>query len=338
MAVVSDPLYPVASDTVTVSLSVPTGNVVFLELTSVPDQSALETGTQYDDDGARVDYFIPDAQGAYGVTAYDYRRYSGLGASHPGDPVGDARDELVAVETGTVYVGDSLDLPVTTLLGHSITIRIGVFNGTVRTAEFVNPTTEVARLAALDETALASLAALEGVAVTALDDKLQDGIEDLRSNFERHRVHASHSATDAVNVITRRAPYSNTSAIDTLNEIRDRLVGHMMPGTTGTNFHSSADDTKNLPIAAKAIDEATATVLSADLRWRVYTPHRTQTASPASHTGAGDTVDVLNAITPLAQAIRDTLSAIAAVAPTAPNNEQQGAIDAAHRFGFKRAA
>jgi len=306
--------------------------VVHWYLSSAPTDSALETGFLLDDAGAHVSAFTPDVAGAYSFSGYVYCQLHDHGQQK-----GETRLVFKEEQTATVYVCDLLNLPVVTTLGHGATIQIGVCNATVRSAEFVNPTTEVGRLATLDATALASLSTMVDVAVTAIDDTLQAAVTDLYDNFLKHRTNSTHSASDTVNVITRRTPYSNASAIADLNDFQDKMLAHMMPGTTGVNTHNTADDTKNLPLVAKATDAAEAVVLSSDLRFRVYSRHISQHASPASHTGSGDTSNTLIAAKPLAAAIRDYLDALS-VLTSAPAGEQQGALDAALRFGFKRAA
>jgi hypothetical protein len=185
-----------------------------------------------------------------------------------------------------------------------VTVRLGIFNATCRTAEFALPLTDASRVAALDATALASLATCVDVAVTALDDTLTTSVTELRTKYEAHRVHSSHAASDTVNVMGREAPYVQRTSRETLNEIHDRLLAHM---TTGT-WHSY-DDTKNLPLCGKAGDDGSAVVLCAELRFRVYELHRAQVASPASHSGGGDGT-ALTTAKPLAATIRDYLTAV----------------------------
>src|SRR5690606_3650629 len=116
----------------------------------VPDKSGLDTGMLTDAGDTPVQEFTPDVAGAYAFTAYDYRRYSGIPA-YAGDPAGEARDLLVATQSGTVYVGDVMDLPIRGN-GHAVKLRLTVVNETIRGAELVDPTTDIARYAALDTT------------------------------------------------------------------------------------------------------------------------------------------------------------------------------------------
>src|SRR5690349_4410631 len=101
------PTAPVKGDVVTLSLA-SAGPSEFgrFELTSVPDASALETGMLLDAGDNPIDTFTPDVAGAYGIKAYVYFRVVG-GPAYPGDPAGEAREVLVSVATGTVYIGNA---------------------------------------------------------------------------------------------------------------------------------------------------------------------------------------------------------------------------------------
>jgi hypothetical protein len=323
--------YPLPGEEVTLAFTTTTAaTTARYYLTSVPDESALETGFIVDAAGAYLDTFTPDVPGAYGIRADLWWKRIGV-AQYDGDPAGGTRETFKESQTATIYVGDVLDLPIVTLLEHGVTVRLGIFNATCRTAEFALPLTDASRVAALDATALASLATCVDVAVTALDDTLTTSVTELRTKYEAHRVHSSHAASDTVNVMGREAPYANRSARVALNELHDKLLAHM---TTGS-YHAS-DDNLNLPLCGKAQDDAQATVLAAELRFRVYNLHRVQNSSPASHTAPGDTTNTLTAAKPLAATVRDFLAALAY--STAPTGEQSGAVVAMNLFGFKRAA
>ena len=324
--------YPLPGEEVTLAFTTSTaGTTARWKLTSVPDESAL-TENEYltDAAGEYIDTFTPDVPGAYAVQADIFRKVYGR-VAYEGDIAGDEREAYTESQTATIYAGDVLDLPIVTLLGHGVTVRLGIFNATCRTAEFALPLTDASRVAALDATALASLATCVGVAVTALDDTLTTSVTELRTKYEAHRVHSSHAASDTVNVIGREAPYANRSARDALNELHDKLLAHM---TTGS-YHAS-DDNKNLPLCGKADTDAEAVVLAAELRFRVYNLHRVQNSSPASHTAPGDTTNTLTSAKPLALTIKDWLDAL--LVSTAPTGEQSGAVVAMNLFGFKRAA
>lgn len=323
--------YPLPGEEVTFAFTTTTAaTTARYYLTAVPDESALETGFLVDAAGEYIDTFTPDVAGAYSVRADLWWKRVGV-AQYPGDPAGGTRETFKETQTATIYVGDVLDLPIVTQLGHGVTVRLAVHNATVRAASFVLPLTDASRVAALDATALASLATCVGVAVTALDDTLTTSVTELRTKYEAHRVHSSHASSDTVNVMGREAPYVNRSAREALNELHDKLLAHM---TTGA-YHAS-DDNLNLPLCGKAGNDAEAVVLCAELRFRVYNLHRVQNASPASHTAPGDTTNTLTSAKPLALTIKDFLAALANT--TAPTGEQSGAVVAMNLYGFKRAA
>lgn len=327
--------YPLPSEEVTLAFTTTTSaTTARWMLTSVPDESAL-TEDEYltDAAGEYIDTFTPDVPGAYSVRGDLYWKRVGVG-QYEGDPAGGTRETFQESQTATIYVGDVLDLPIVTLLGHGVTVRLGVFNATCRTAVFALPLTDASRVAALDATAVASLATCVGVAVTALEDVLETTVTDLRSIYEAHRVFGAssvHVAADTVNVATSKRPYAAVSAIETVNDIHDRLLAHMR----SESYHTAAD-TKNVPLCGKAETKAQAVVLSAELRWRVYNRHRLQTGSPAAHGSGGDGTNLLTAIKPLATTIRDYLDAL--LVATAPTGEQTGAVVAMNALGFTRAA
>ncbi len=333
--ITTSPTYPLPSEEVTLSFTTTTaGTTARWMLTSVPDESAL-TEDEYltDAAGEYVDTFTPDVPGAYAVQCDIFRKVYGR-VAYEGDIAGDEREAYCETQTATIYVGDVLDLPIVTQLGHGVTVRLGIFNATCRTAAFALPLTDASRVAALDATAVASLATCVGVAVTALEDVLETSVTDLRSIYEAHRIFGAssvHVAADTVNVATAKRPYAAVSAIEALNDVHDRLLAHMR----SESCHTAAD-TKNVPLCGKAETKAQAVALSAELRWRVYNRHRLQTGSPAAHGSGGDGTNLLTAIKPLATVIRDYLDAL--LVATAPTGEQTGAVVAMNALGFTRAA
>ena len=335
MAVSGSPTYALPAEEVTLAFTTTTaGTTARWKLTSVPDESAL-TEDEYltDAAGEYIDTFTPDVPGAYAVQADIFRKVYGR-VAYEGDIAGDEREAYTESQTATIYVGDVLDLPIVTLLGHGVTVRLGIFNATCRTAEFALPLTDASRVAALDATALASLATCVDVAVTALEDSLETTVTDVRAAYEAHRTHGAssvHVAADTVNVAAAKRPYAVVSAIETLNDVHDKMLAHMKAEA----YHTAAD-TKNRPLCGKAETTAQAVVLSADLRWRVYNRHRLQTGSPAAHGSGGDSTNTLTAIKPLATVIRDYLDAL--LLATAPTGEQSGAVVALNALGFSRAA
>ena len=326
-------------DTVTLSLSSASGNYATFSLTAVPSESDLDTGFLLDATGATIDYFVPDVAGAYSFTGFDYRKVIGT-QSYEGDPHSGARTVLLGSQTGTVYVGTTLDLPIVTTRGHGGTVRLTILNNTIRAAEFSSTIDEVGRVASLTSTVLTKLAALVGVAVSSADDTLATGANDLRSEFEAHRVNSGgsyHDATDSANVVTHYPAQSDSEAVLLINELADRLRDHKVATTTGTRWHKDVDDTADGFTVAKATTGAEAIVLSADLRYRNYARHiaRTTVAGNEIHNPA-DSTNTLHTIKPLPDLIIAYLDAIVALSPAAVTGENTGAIHAALIFGLKR--
>lgn len=339
MAITNSPAYPIPGESVTLTRTGGVGTYTEWELTSKPSTSALALGFLRAPSGAAIATFQPDVQGAYGFRAHEYVEYSGF-ASYPGDPAGAARKELKGSQTGTVYAAATLELPIQTIFGHGATLRLRVHGTTVRAAELVKFTTELARLAAIQISVTSALAALVGVEAEA-GALGEDFVADVRTLLAAYIHHigvvegGQHSLADGTNVPRREPPYSVVSAIDSLSDLYDWMNGHLRAGVGGGTWHTN-DDTKNMPIAVRGQGLAGAVVSLADLRERVYERHRVQTSSPAVHgaadnTGASKMADPL----PLTSAVVAYLDALAAAAPTAPSGEQQGTIDLMHGFGFK---
>lgn len=342
MAITTDPAYPLPGATVTLARTGGVGLYTEYELTVKPSKSTLKTGLLRDLKGGPVDTFKPDVQGAYTFRALEYVEYSGAGSSSPTDVVGAARKELRGSQTGTVYVCASLELYIATMYGHGATLQLKVHDDTVRSADLVKPSTELARLAALQPDVVAAIAALVGVAAApgALGEVFIADVNALAACYDKHRGTGSpvhEDDADAINALKRKDAYSIQAALDRLFELAGLLEAHMRQGFDAGAWHSE-DDSKNLPVAARGQSLFGGVVLLADLRERVFERHRAQIASPAAH-GAADE-DLGSAMIPplpLTVAIVAYLDALAAENPTAPAGEQQGVSGLAHGLGFKLA-
>jgi hypothetical protein len=337
MAITIDPTIPVAGEEVTLSISGATGSTdaTRFELTSVPSRSALETGELVDAAGDPVQVFTPDAAGRYTFIAYDYRRFSGLGA-FAGDPAGEARDVLVATQTGSVFVADELLLPIAGA-GHSLTLRCLVQNGEIAEASLEDSTTEKARLCALDAGVLAAVAALEGEDVDIVGENLITGVVAFIAKYEAHREAVGteeakvHNEEDEVNVIAASTIVTQVGAISALNDLDDKLMGHL---TTNTGEWHVALDGSNFPITPKSTNVAGATVKLVDLR-RVYAAHL---ATETTVHNYADTDNVNSADSLLTAAIRAVLTFFAAQVPTTPDGESDATLEATARYGFRAAS
>lgn len=300
-------------------------------------------GGVYDGSPA-TNVFVPDAPGEYTFECCEFFVWEGLGGSYEGDPLSAPQKRLMSTTTATVYVGEHLDLPIEPVNGHGSTLRIFVCNEFVRGAELVNPKTELARVAALDSTVAAAVSALVGVAVNSLEAaNFVTTVNTLCGAYEAHRVYGPssvHSGTDTTNALLREAAYSNQAAIDRLNDVTEKLLGHMVALSSGGTWHNGGDDTANvLQVPRKAATLGQAVVLLADLRNRVYRRHLTQTASPASHGSTDAANDVTAAASgSMSYAIVQYLDFIASAAPSIPAGESEGSGDAQAAWGFGRAA
>jgi hypothetical protein len=284
-----------------------------------------------------------DKPGEYTVSAAEHFVWPGIGAGYNGDPLGVPQKRLMSTTTATIYVGDHLDLPIEPVNGHGSTLRIFVVNETVRGAELVNPKTDLARVAALDSTVAAAVSALEGVALNSLEAaSLVADVNTLATAFEAHRIRTSgsvHNSADTTNALLREIANSTPAAIDRLNDMTSKIIGHQQALSSGGLWHNSDDGKNVLQVAPSAKTLGQAVVLKADLWERVYRRHVAQTASPPSHTSADATNDVTPVVSgSLSYAIVQYLDFIASSAPSIPAGESEGIGDAQAAWGFGRAA
>ncbi len=360
MATSTTPTYPVVDESVVITDTSLVGTVAVVEITSVPSLSTKETGflTLSDDDPPISALSVAiaeletstttfDEPGEYGVTIYDVRRWDGA-PEFDEDQGGELFYELLATYSGTVHVGFVTDLPMLAANGSGAILRLTINDRNVRAATIVNATTEAARVAALQTTVTGALIAIVGDTVTAMGTALQTGVNDLRVNYEAHRVLIAgpvHPIADNTNSVDQGDADSQEGAISLLNEIRTELIDHMRNSTAAAaRWHAvGEDDFRNLPITGQAADLASATVVSAELRERCYERHRIQELgagappenNPPCHTN-DDAVNTLTAPTDLDSLIVAYLDALANEDPTAVTGESEGGIDAEHMYGFER--
>jgi hypothetical protein len=324
MALQYTPADPVPGDTVSLSITGATGQTeaTRFALTSVPDQSAMSARMLVDEGGNAVQEFTPDVAGAYGVTAYDYRRFIGI-PRYVGDPAGESHERLVATQTGTVYVGNASKLTISAL-GSSIDLRLVIAGSTVRSASLVNPTTEIARLAALDSTVSAAVDALVGVAVGSLGEDIISDVASMIAKFNMHTANSSvhDEVYDPKNYMIEARIETLPGTISALNTFYDKVLAHM---TEDGGWHETPDR-MHLPVAKKASDRASATVLLADLRSRIYSRHiatlGTDNVDQVHH--ETNTDHQLSADSPLTAAIVAVLDYFEAQTPATPTGENPG--------------
>lgn len=295
--------------------------------------AATLTGTLQDPNRVATNLLVPDVAGEYNVSAYEFLLMDmGPDGQH---------QKLVSVSTTTIHVGGFVELPIEPVNGHGSTLRLLVVNDTVRGAALVDPKTELARVAALDATVAASVAALVGVAVNSLDAAFIATVNAGCDAYEAHRVLTGagpvHFVADSTNALLREYAWSIPTAIARLNDWSDKLRKHMETGTSGPAHHDEDDTLNTLQVAPTAKDLGEAVVLLADLRNRVYVRHIPQVDDPDSHR-APDTVNIVAAIASgsLSFAIVKFLDYIAG-AVSAAAGESEGIADAQAIYGFRAA-
>jgi hypothetical protein len=378
MAVVISPLYPDVGDVVTLTIDNATGSHVAFEIVSVPTdgltvpglvldggagqfarsklQGADDTSALQGSDTDTLAILVSEGKltnqqtfltaGEYSIKAFDLRVWN-QPPSFGGDPSGTLRSKLISVQSTTVHIGKTVDLFVGAG-SDGATLRLQVNDSTVRVASLVNPTTDVATSAAAQTTVAAALTALVGSTVTAAGNNLLTATENLRDNYEAHRVDVSggtpiHDAADTTNAIVSGDGTINSidAAIAVMNELLVTMIKHFTDGSAAAvPWHSPAagdeDDLENLPVASAASDLASGTVLLADLRERCYERHRQSvTALPPDVHGSVDSGNALSANTKLDDLIVAFLDAIVKQSMTNERDEPQGVIDAAALYGFK---
>ena len=348
MAIVATPTYPVSGDEISLSVSSPLGNEFVYEIVSVPSASTLSTGLlgrvasgktgtaqNLADDDSWFDGYTPDVPGEYVLKVFEYAK-TVAAPRWDEDGTAEVWSRLVSTSTTTINVGAFVDLPIVTTAGHGAVLRLQINDETVRGATLVNPTTELARVAALDVQVTSALAAIPGLAVSAVATDIQAGVNDLLTKYEAHRQLTTggvHAVADSVNVSSLFAAKSQDGAIALLNELRTRLVGHLKAGT----WHHGVDDSKNVPLVGPASSLGQATLLLADLRLRVYDRHRQQISAPAVHNVA-DNTNTLTVATSAVDTVATTYAdVIIDTNPSVTAGEAEGAIDAQHRYGFRSA-
>ena len=345
MTVTCSPTYPVAGEEVTLSQTVTiSGTTVTIELpafdlTSVPPNSAVATGVLVDDADVRIATVTPDVSGDYAFTVTAYDEFAAPPA-YDGDGAGVVRQVVTTSESYTLRVGEQMDLPIVAL-GHSLTLRLKVHNGTVTSASLVTSTTDKAYAASQDATVATKLAALVGVAASSIGPSLADAINTFATAYNAHRTNATAHPSgsgdnDTVNVFLPSRPYDLSQTIVQINQLRAVLYAHLTGASTNTISWHNADDTKNIIVAPPATDLASAIVLYADL-WRVYEAHRVQIAAPASHPGA-DAVNTLGAVDKLSDLIKTVLAYFANASPTVPTGLEDGAVQLGALYGFRKVA
>ena len=259
MSINYTPQYPVALETLTLTLSGATGTTFAFELTGTPSTSGLSKGLLLIPQpvGSSVPVspplaaaagllsasFTPDVAGEYTFTAYDMREFVGTPA-FPGDPVGEKRYQLLATQTGKVKVGSLMDLPVETTDGNGATLQLRVVGNYVRGASFVDPLTEIGRTAALQSVVVQALSDVVGKTIESASTDFLLALKELREKYNGksgapidipahqenvgHRARSTiHFVADTVNTLDMGIPFSIKFAVKLINDVRTKLIGHL---------------------------------------------------------------------------------------------------------------
>lgn len=344
MGITWSPSSPVAGDEVTVSVTVSgvDSNLVDcdsaeLTIVSVPSGSTVATGLLLDDAGEPKLSFTADVAGQYEISAQKFTEYTGSDGFDGGS---EPHAIALSTETGTIYVGATLMLPIVTDAG-SLTLTITTGEDDVKSATLGDATTQRAEWAALDATVTTKLAALVGQTVTSLGPALPAKVGDLGLKVDAHFRNATAHPTgggytsDSINSYGESVPVSIAEAVNKLNKIRTAYVRHALNSTTSTiHWHNDQDDTKNVPIVGPATTVGEAVVLYADLAWRCYEAHRQQTASPQVHSAA-DVTNTLGSIDKLSDLIAAICTFLADETPTLPVGVNEASVEAVSLYGFQ---
>jgi hypothetical protein len=324
--------YPVAGETVAFTSTTGDSDVCEYSLVTAPADSALTAGKLVNAQGVAVREFVPDVPGAFVLALFPKQEMCA-------DAATGIYLKTLVTESFTVHVGAALYLDLAPTNGHRSRLKLTIVGSTVRAAELVEPATTLARDAALDTTVAAAVEALVDVTVAGLDNTLETNANALRSAWGGHRVAYSpsgpsvHNSVDTVNTTISGDARSNEAAIILVRHLAQRITTHMMPGILDQGWHDFEDSKNTLMVSPNCTTLAQATVLSADLRFRVFRRHIGQVSDPQSHNTADPLNDVPNA-QPLSAAIVAFLDYVSSNNPTAPGNESEGVADALGRFGL----
>jgi len=347
VAVTYSPTTPVVGDDVTISTTIeliaedPTHTTdaehVRYVLDSVPPDSALATGILVDALGAETDTFTPDVSGEYVFTVHVSYEYAAP-PSYDGADNGTTYQVLVSSSTVSVAVAASMDLVFAIPDGRGMTLRLGVANSVVATAELRDPLTREDELIAYDTSVAGLVSALVGQDVATMGPTLTDVVPELIDAYNAHRVQGGgvHANDDATNVSRPGIPYDHANCVAQLNAFAGVFYRHLTQASSATLPWHTADDTANVPITGSASTLAQAMLVYADLS-RCYGRHLDQTSSRASH-GAADATNTLATAAPLTALLSEVLYLWSSAAPTAPTGVEAGEIHLQSRYGFRAAS
>lgn len=333
MAITIDPTYPVAGETVALSVTDSvTGlapDLVQWEVLSVPPNSATALGPLVDENGDPIATFTPDVAGTYAVSAHLFETRYGEA---------DTYESLSEVQSTSLNVGVELDFPIRTRLGHNVTIRCTVVGSTVRDAELVDWSTPLAYAGTKDSAVVTALANLVGVSVASLGNDLVAVSGEWVTKLNGHLANASAhtSRADTVNTLLTTKGWRTLSAVEIVDYVAERFIRHLLGSEKSDDPWHNTDDTKNVPMVVRAVDVPSAHAMVADGYFRCYALHLAQTSNPNSH----DSADVTNVVAAtesvLSILIRRFCEFIATQDPTIASGLPSGVNDAIALYGFRQ--
>jgi hypothetical protein len=323
------PTNPVVDEEIT--LSIVGEESARWELTAVPEESSLSTGVLLDLNDEEINTFTGDVTGVYTVAAYEVIKHT-VPSSYPGDP-SSYWEEYSQVDSGYIYVGEGLTLPIVTKYGHSAKLRIVVHDEEVTAASITEPSGDLARIAGQQTAVVAALAALVGKTIDVdFGNDFIARVNDLRTRYKAHIADAvAHNSADTTNTIEASAAGTALEgALQLLEELAVDVVAHMTTYSDVAVWHNEAD-MDNWPVTRSSPFLPAATVFLADLTERGYERHRMD----ATVHNSADTTNDMGAPAVLTTLIVEYLDALADLTAAAPTGEQEGTVDARHAFGFE---
>jgi hypothetical protein len=367
------PTYPVPERPALVvfSFSVGASNYVRAWCTVAPEGSELANriaanrlnrALVYQDEGGtkhpwRVTF---DRGGEYTFLVQEYTKGNHWGGGYEGDPRGAPTETKVGTEsTLTLHVAQRLtqelgtgpDRATLVLFAHNSRIReTTVATHGERSPAVIEPTSDRARVAALDSDVTTAIAALVDMTPATAFGTVGSVIDDFITKFVAHAGSAVfHQNADSQ---TDLNDYKGATALPGiakgLNKVRLRLRQHMenskendsanpeyaLPGGIDIHDHNSLFfDMKNrlLDVTADEKNPATIFQASGDF-YRAYTAHRTATMHESS-----DATNLLTALPQLFEVHHQFMVSLAALAPTAQPGQSAAAALLIGTAGFTEA-
>ncbi len=324
------------------------------------DKNRLARALVYEGDGGTKRPWATkfDKGGVYTFVVQEYEKGNHWGGGYEGDPRGAPTEAKVGSEaTLSLYVAQRL----TQELGHGpdkATLVLYAVNDTIRQTLFavhgeaspavILPTSDRAKVAALDADVTTAIAALVGMSPATAFGTVGSVVDDFITKFVAHAGSGVfHQNADTQ---TDLNDYKGSTALPGiakgLNKVRLRLRQHMenskenaaanpeyaLPGGIDIHDHNSLFfDLKNRLLDVTANENNPATIFQAggDF-YRSYTAHRTATMHESS-----DGTNTLTALPQLFEVHHQFMASLAALSPAAQPGQSSAAAQLIGTAGFK---